>query len=136
MPLSRIVDCVGFTTATTGTGSVTVGSVITDATNGDYLLPGDVGISTAIPCSYRLVQGDALNNFEVGRGTISSTTLTRDTVTVSKIAGTAGTTKLTLGGTSKCYIVAIGADLDDTIIRCVTADVLKSNVNTVQSIFS
>lgn len=53
-------------------------------------------------------------DFEIFRGTYSTTgpTLTRDTVLVSKIGGTVGTTKLNLSGTAKVYCCAVAQDID------------------------
>jgi hypothetical protein len=100
-------DRIGVNTATTGTGTVTLGAVITDSTNGDYLTFADAGVPTGTNVPYLIVDG---NNFEIGLGTytLSGTTLTRS-VTVSKISGTKSTTLLTLSGNAKVYVVLSAA---------------------------
>lgn len=104
--MAKLFDRVGQATATTGTGTVTLGSVITDSTNGDLCTFADMGAVAGDGVNYLLVDG---NNFEIGTGTLGGTgpgfTLTR-TVAKSKIAGTVGTTALTLSGTAKVYCSA------------------------------
>ena len=53
------------------------------------------------------------SNREIGVGTYTTvgTTLSRDTVTASLIAGVAGTTKLTLSGSATVFITLLAADL-------------------------
>lgn len=96
---------VWMTTATTGTGTMTLGSA-----KAGYMTPAEAGVADADTVSYVIEDG---TNFEIGLGTYttSGTTLSRDTVTASKISGTAGTTKLTLSGTATVYLTPLSADL-------------------------
>ena len=77
---------VWMSTATTGTGTITLGTAQTG-----YITFAQGGIANASSVTYTIIDG---NNFEVGRGTYTSsgTTLSRDTVLVSLISGTSGTT--------------------------------------------
>jgi hypothetical protein len=94
-------DRVAFYTATTGTGTISVGSVAA----ADMLLPSDAGMVTGDNC-YLLIQDG--QNFEISDCTYTSgapATFSRDTVLVSKIAGVVSTTKLTLSGAAVCRLV-------------------------------
>jgi hypothetical protein len=92
------------TTATAGTGTITLGSA-----KAGYLTFAEAGVANADTVTYVLVDG---NDFEIGTGTYTSsgTTMSRDTVTVSKISGTAGTTKLTLSGTAEVFLSGRAAE--------------------------
>jgi hypothetical protein len=94
------------TTATAGQGTLTLGS----ASDG-FVSFADAGVVDAETVTYCIEDGD---DFEVGRGvyTASGTTLTRATVLLSKIGGSAGTTKLTLSGTAIVYITAAAEDIE------------------------
>jgi hypothetical protein len=96
---------VGFETSTSGTGSVSVGAAVSG-----YATPVEAGAVNGISYPYVIEDG---TDFEVGYGTYSSSgpTLSRDTVYLSKIGGTAGTTKLTLSGSAKVYFTATAEDL-------------------------
>jgi hypothetical protein len=96
---------VWMTTATSGTGTITLGSA-----KAGYLTPAEAGVPNADTVTYCIIDG---NDFELGTGTYttSGTTLSRDTVTVSKIGGTAGTTKLTLSGSAEVFLTN---DQDET----------------------
>lgn len=103
--MAKLFDRVGQATATTGTGTLTLGAVITDATNGDLATFTDMGAVAGDSVNYLIVDG---NNWEIGTGALGGTgpgfTLTRSVVK-SKIAGVVGTTALTLSGTAKVYSV-------------------------------
>lgn len=88
-------------TSTTGTGTVTLGSAVSDA----FMTFAEGGITDGATVTYLLTEG---NDFEIGVGTYtaSGTTLSRDTVIDSKIGGTAGTTKMTLGGSAEVRIIS------------------------------
>jgi hypothetical protein len=103
MSLASLYDNVGMTTATVGTGTITLGSAITDSAHGDYLTFAEAGVPSGTVVSYRIEDG---NNFEIGTGTYTSagTTLTRG-ATLSKTTGTKGTTAISLSGSAKVYIV-------------------------------
>ena len=93
------------TTATTGTGTITLGSA-----KAGYLSFAEAGIANSDTVNYVIVDGD---NFEMGIGTYTSagTTLSRDTVVVSKISGVSGTTKLTLSGSAEAFLSPGAADI-------------------------
>jgi hypothetical protein len=88
------------TTATTGTGTITLGSAVTG-----YLTFAAAGIANGDVVSYGIVDG---SNFECGIGTYTSTgtTLTR-TVTVSSNSNTA----ISLSGSAQVYLTARKEDL-------------------------
>lgn len=93
---------VAFDTATTGVGTVDVGSAVDNS----FLTPTEAGAQDAdtdIP--YLIEDG---TDFEVGLGTFntgSPNTFVRDTVIVSKISGTAGTSKISLSGSATVRFV-------------------------------
>lgn len=91
-------DRVAFKTATTGTGTVNVGDAVSDA----FLTPAEAGAQDAdAPIAYIILDGA---DFEIGTGTYntgSPPTFSRDTVVVSKVGGTAGTSKLNLSGNAE-----------------------------------
>lgn len=96
----KLLNSVGVATATTGTGTITLGSVL--GTN--FFTFAEAGAVDGDEVYYRIDEG---GNVEIGIGTIggSETTLSRDTVLASRISGSAGTTKLTLGGAAQVRAV-------------------------------
>ncbi len=117
MAAGALLNSVRVATATTGTGTVTLG-----AAEAGYLSFSEAGAVNGTVYSYRLDDG---NDFEIGRGTYSSAgpTLSRDTVLVSKISGTAGTTKLSLSGNAKLSIISTAEDHATTVLTT-TGDLL------------
>lgn len=103
--MSKLYNDVGVTTVTVGTGTVTLGPVIDNS----YFTADEAGVQNGDVVTYKISEG---LDVEVGRGTYTSsgTTLSRDTVLISKIAGVAGTTKLTLAGTAQVRIVMAAED--------------------------
>jgi hypothetical protein len=99
------------TTATAGTGTITLGSAVAG-----YLTFAEAGVANADTVSYVIIDG---NDFEIGTGTYTSsgTTMSRDTVIVSKIGGVAGTTKITLSGTAEVFLSPNEADLAFTDVN-------------------
>lgn len=93
------------TTATTGTGTVTLGSAVPG-----YGTFAEAGAVDATQYSYCIDDGD---DFEIGVGTYTSsgTTFSRDTVTFSKIGGTAGTSKINLSGSAQIFVTALAGEL-------------------------
>lgn len=91
--------------ATIGTGTVTFGAAVAN----NFLNASEAGVADNDVVPYILTEG---LDFEVGLGTIGGggTTLSRDTVINSKIAGVAGTTKLTLAGNARVYVDAIASE--------------------------
>lgn len=100
MAIPRLLNRTRVSTATTGTGTITLGTVV----NG-FLTFAEAGINNGDLVYYTIEDG---NDFEIGQGTYTSsgTTLSRDTVLVSKVSGTAGTSKLNLSGTAVVFIAA------------------------------
>ena len=96
---------VGFETATTGAGTMDVDAALTG-----YATPAEAGAGNGVKYSYVIEDGD---DFEIGEGTYLSSgpTLSRDTVRLSKIGGSAGTTKITLSGSARVYLTATAEDL-------------------------
>lgn len=107
MATAKLFDNARMTTATTGTGTITLGS----AYDASYFTFAEAGVSNSDVVTY-LIQ-DSLD-IEIGRGTYTSsgTTLSRDTVIASRISGTAGTSKINLSGSANVSLVASKSDLD------------------------
>src|SRR5262245_33617092 len=97
-------------TATTGTGTITLGVAFSNA----FCTFAEAGVANADKVTYVIEDG---NDFEIGIGTYTSagTTLSRDTVRLSKIAGTAGTSKISLSGTAVAYLSPSKEDLSEVI---------------------
>lgn len=91
----KFFDRVRVGTTTTGQGTITLGS----AADGDMMSFTEAGAADGDQITYILTEGQ---DFEVGRGTLGGdvTTMTRDTVLVSKISGSVGTGKMELAGTA------------------------------------
>ena len=93
------------TTSTTGTGTITLGT----AKSNDYLTFAEAGIADSDTANYVIIDG---TDFEVGLGTYTSsgTTFSRDTVIVSKVGGTSGTSKLNLSGSATIFLTETASD--------------------------
>lgn len=93
------------TTSTTGTGTITLGT----AKSNDYLTFAEAGIANSDTANYVIIDG---TDFEVGLGTYTSsgTTFSRDTVIVSKVGGTSGTSKLNLSGSATIFLTETASD--------------------------
>lgn len=89
----KFFNRVAVTTETTGTGTLTFGIPL----SGKMLSPAEAGAVDADETYYLIEDG---TDFEIGIGTVGDdeTTLSRDSVLVSKISGTAGTSKINLSG--------------------------------------
>ena len=100
------VDRAWMGTATTGTGTITLGSAETG-----YFTFAEAGVGNGDTVSYTILDG---NDFEIGVGTYTSsgTTLSRDTVVASKIGGTAGTSKINLSGSATVFVTITGRELE------------------------
>jgi hypothetical protein len=105
------------TTATTGTGALTLSSTgVRSSTNGDCLAPAEVGSELSnrrVP--YFITSG---NNFASGIGTlnVAGTILTRDTYEKSWDGATYSTTPLNLTGTSMVTLDPRAEDLQASTI--------------------
>lgn len=108
---AKVFNRVKMSTATTGTGTVTLGS----ASSG-YLTASEAGVADGDYVSYVIEEG---NDFEIGYGTYtaSGTTLARTAVEVSKISGTAGTSKMNLAGAATVALVPVARGLTRQIAR-------------------
>ncbi len=86
-------------TSTSGTGTITLGSV----KSADYFTMAEAGAKNGGVYDYVIIDG---TNVEIGEGTYTSsgTTFSRDTVSASRIGGTAGTSKISLSGTASIFI--------------------------------
>lgn len=100
MAIAKLYNLARMSTATTGTGTITLGSAISG-----YLSFSSAGVSDAETVTYGIADGA---NSEVGRGvyTAAGTTLTR-TVVKSTNADAA----ISLSGSAQVFITAIAEDL-------------------------
>ena len=98
-------------TATAGTGTITLGAAYSNA----FCTFAEAGVANSDVVAYVIEDG---SDFEIGIGTYTSagTTLSRDTVRLSKIGGTAGTTKLTLSGSAVVFLSPAKEDLDTFVV--------------------
>lgn len=101
----KYVNRAWMTTATTGTGTVTLGS----AKAGEYYAFAEAGMSDGDTADYVILDG---SNVEMGVGTYTSsgTTFSRDTVTSSRISGTAGTSKISLSGSATIFLTSSASE--------------------------
>src|SRR3990172_4105049 len=114
------------TTTTTGTGTLTLCSAVTK-----YATFAESGAQNGDVVSYCIEEGD---DFEVGRGTYTAagTTLSRDSVLLSKIGGASGNAKMSLTGTAHVFITALAEDIsaiaDDAVTNAKLADMAQSTI--------
>jgi hypothetical protein len=103
--MAELLNRVRFVTRTTGTGTMTVGPGIAG-----YATPAEAGAANDTQYSYVIEEGE---DFEIGVGTYTtgSATLSRDAVTLSKINGTSGTSKMSLLGSAIVSATARAEDL-------------------------
>jgi hypothetical protein len=104
--MAVLANRVKVNTATLGTGTVTLGAVSSNA----FCTFAEAGITDGQTVAYCIEEGV---DFEIGTGVYTSagTTMTRATVTLSKIGGASGTTKMTLAGAATVRIVARKEDI-------------------------
>lgn len=90
---------------TPGVGTITLGTAFSAA----YLTFAEAGVADTNVVSYVLEDGD---DFEIGIGTYTSagTTLSRDTVRISKEGATVGTAKITASSASTVFILPAKED--------------------------
>ena len=99
------LDRAWMTTATTGTGTVTLGS----AKSADYFTFAEAGIADGDTAKYVILDGSDVEK-GIGTYTASGTLWSRDTVEASRIGGTAGTSKINLSGGATIFITASAAE--------------------------
>ena len=104
--MSSLFNRVRVNTTTTGTGTITLGGATSDA----FFTFAEASVANATVVSYVIEDGTDVE-FGIGTYTVSGTTLSRDTVTASKIGGTAGTSKINLSGTAIVFIDSLAGDL-------------------------
>lgn len=94
--------------ATTGTGTITLGSA-----QAGYGTFAQAGVADGNIVGYVITDG---NNFEIGHGTYtaSGTTLARTTIFYSMTSGTPGTSALTLSGSETVYLTPSAIDLSQS----------------------
>lgn len=104
--MAKLFNRARMTTATTGTGTITLGAAVSNA----FLTFAEAGVANADVVAYCIEDG---TDFESGIGTYTSagTTLSRTTVRNSKIGGTAGTSKINLSGTATVFLSPAKEDL-------------------------
>lgn len=104
--MSDRANLVRVLTATTGTGTVTLGTAYSVL----FMTSSESGMVDGRTYTYLVTEG---NDWELGKGvyTASGTTLSRVTVMASRIGGTLGTTKMTLTGTAQVRIVESADDM-------------------------
>lgn len=103
--LTTFANRARMTTATTGTGTLTLGSALTG-----YLSFAEAGVANGSTVSYCIEDS---NNIEIGHGvyTASGTTLTRNVI-ASKIHGEAiDTTPISLSGSARVFLTLLAEDI-------------------------
>lgn len=118
--MAKLFNLARMTTATTGTGTVTLGSAVSS-----YLTFANAGVQNGDVVTYVIEEGA---NREIGRGTYTSsgTTLSRDTV----LNSTNGGAKINLAGAATVFIDVAAQDIWNTVWK--TADTTR-NTNTTTS---
>ena len=99
--MAKLYNLAKMTTSTTGTGTITLGSVVTS-----YLTFADSGVQDGDVVTYAIADG---SNREIGRGTYtaSGATLSRDTILESTNSGSA----INLSGSAEVFITAAAEDI-------------------------
>ncbi|PPD07147.1 MAG: hypothetical protein CTY28_10215 [Hyphomicrobium sp.] len=112
--MGALLNRARMTTATTGTGTITLGSAVAG-----FATFAEAGAANATVYSYCIEDG---NDFEIGVGTYTSsgTTFSRDTVTLSKISGTSGTSKINLSGSATIFVTALVSDIGTAFLTANT----------------
>jgi hypothetical protein len=108
--MAKLFNRAKVNTATVGTGTITLGAAVSAA----FCTFAEAGVANGDKVTYIIEDG---TNFEIGVGTYTSagTTLSRDTVRLSKISGVAGTSKINLSGAAIVYIAPSKEDISEVI---------------------
>jgi len=98
--MAKLFNLARMTTATTGTGTITLGSAVSG-----FLTFANAGVANGDVVSYGIVDGAAR---EVGTGTYTSsgTTLTR-----SVVKSTNSNNAINLSGSAEVFVTALAADI-------------------------
>jgi len=99
--MARLFDLARMQTATTGTGTLTLGAAVTG-----FVTFAQAGVANGDVVTYAIEDG---TNREIGRGTYSSSgpTLTRDTV----LRSSSVSSKISLSGSAQVFIAAAAEDI-------------------------
>lgn len=108
--MGKLYDRVKVATATTGTGTITLGAPERSAANGDFLSFAEAGIPTGTLVSYWIQDGAAWASGE-GIYTAAGNTLTRDANELRWNGAALAAGKLDLSGNAKAYISPRAVDL-------------------------
>lgn len=108
--MAKLFDRVGMTTATTGTGAVTLGSAITDATNGDLRSFATAGAANGDVVNYLITDGNA---WELGTGTYTASGTTLSRTLVSSSTGLL----LVLSGSANVYCAPVASAVGMKLLR-------------------
>jgi hypothetical protein len=102
--MAKLYNLARMTTATTGTGTITLGSAVAS-----YLSFASSGVQDGDTVTYAIVDG---SNREIGRGvyTASGTTLTR-----TVLESTNSNTAINLSGSAEVFITAAGEDITSDV---------------------
>lgn len=120
MAAIKLFDLARVATSTTGTGTATLGAAETG-----FLTFADAGVADGEVVPYLIEDGND-REWGIGTYTASGTTLSRDTVTKSKISGTVGTSKISLSGSAKISIIARAADIATLQLELISTISLSS----------
>lgn len=101
--MAKLYNLARMTTATTGTGTITLGSAVAS-----YLTFAAAGIANGDTVTYAIVDG---NNREIGRGVYSST---GPTLTRSVLKSTNANAAISLSGSAEVFITPAAEDIAPT----------------------
>lgn len=123
--MNSLYNLARVTTATTGTGTITLGAAISG-----FLTFAQAGVPDGAVVTYAIADGA---NAEIGQGTytLSGTTLSRDTVYRSTGAGNTG--KITLSGSAQVFITAAAEDITSLLTTLGTVTTGTWSAGTVGS---
>lgn len=108
--MAKLFNRARVNTSTVGAGTITLGAAFSNA----FCTFAEAGVANGDIVTYVIEDGA---DFEIGIGTYTSVgpTLSRDTVRLSKIGGTAGASKINLSGSAVVYIAPSQEDITEVI---------------------